>query len=158
VRDDGTGSAFEITPWSDSGIASLQASGDDLRSALEAVLQAVVALAAERDGGTINIETTQSVPIRGEGKDLPTLVADLIEDLFVQRESFAVRLRDVAIDGVVHRDQGGFVAWGYADALPEAEASAAPIRLHSPPAVIVDQPSRVVFDVSLARDQKHEHL
>ena len=159
MRDDETAGeeTFTIGLWNELGIASLQAAGADLRSALEATLRALLALMQEPDERRDECTTTQSAPLRGEGDDPSALVADLIEDLVVQSETFGVAPRDVSVDGVAHRDKGGFVAWGYARVCDDLGVGAVPLRLYGAPTVVDDQQSQVVIRVSLARDREHGH-
>jgi hypothetical protein len=83
-----------------------------MRSALEAGLRAVLALAAAPPHTPL--DNGRSAPIRGEGGDLGSLFADLIQDLLGQIEFFGDSLQDVAVDGVLCREDGGYVGWGYA--------------------------------------------
>ena len=145
--------AFSIDHWNERGIASLQVAGADLRAALQATLGAVLALMHGRDERHEVCDTTRSAPIRGEGDDPSALVADLIDDLIAQSETFGVVPRDVVVDGLLHRDRGGFVSWGYARFSENAPEAPAGIRLLDRPMVIADQPSEVVIRVSLARGQ-----
>jgi hypothetical protein len=54
------------------------------------------------------------VPVSGEGADLQSLFADLAEDLLAQIREYGPSLSDVALDGMVRRNDGGYRAWGYA--------------------------------------------
>jgi hypothetical protein len=152
-RDSGVdrGNRVATGAWADEGVATLEAVGTDLRSALESGLQAALALANGRETSDGEVNATRSVPIRGEGDDLATLFADLLDDLFAQLEEHGSGLCDVALDGLLHRDRGGFVAWGYASIADEAVTRTSPPRLHGTPTLIVDEPSRVVIRATLAR-------
>src|SRR5215213_5388367 len=103
---------FTVSSWSSAGIATLHAVGHDKRSAVEAGLRAVLALAVAPPHTPL--ETGRSAPIRGEGNDLGSLFADLVEDLLEQIEFFGGGLHDVAVDGLLHREDGGYVGWGHA--------------------------------------------
>jgi hypothetical protein len=155
MRDDeATGAdVFSIDRWDERGTASLQAAGADLRAALQATLRAVLTLMHGRDERHEACDATRSAPIRGEGDDPSALVADLIDDLIAQSETFGVVPRDIVVDGLLHRDRGGFVSWGYARLSENAPEAPAGIRLLDRPTVIADQPSEVVIRVSLARGQ-----
>lgn len=105
-------SGFRTSSWSPSGIATLHATGRDTRSVLEAGLRAVLALAVAP--APTSVDTGRSAPIRGEGDDLGNLLADLIQDLLGQIEFFGGSLHDVALDGVLRREDGSYIGWGYA--------------------------------------------
>jgi hypothetical protein len=117
-REDLPDTGFTTTPWSSAGIATLHAAGRDVRSTLEMGLRAVLALAVAP--ASTPLPTGRSAPIRGEGDDLGSLFADLVEDLLGQIEFFGAGLHDVALDGVLRREDGGYVAWGYASGTLEA--------------------------------------
>jgi hypothetical protein len=126
----GTNTApISIGPWDERGIAAVEATGRDLRSALEAGLQAVMALALGNEPAPPDDETVLSVPIKGEGDDLAVLFADLIDDLLAQVEIHGSALTDITVDGVLRRDRGGYRAWGYAAATPQALAGW-PLAIH----------------------------
>jgi hypothetical protein len=103
---------FTTTPWDAEGIATLEASGSDVRSALEAGLRAVLSISTT--GEPEGAASDRSVPLQGEGEDLAELFLDVIEDFLDQMAFSAFACHDVTIDGVLHRDGGGYVAWGYA--------------------------------------------
>jgi hypothetical protein len=111
-REDIPASGFTTSSWSPAGIATLNATGRDMRSALEAGLRAVLALAVAP--APTSLDTGRSAPIRGEGDDLRNLLADLIQDLLGQIEFFGGGLHNVALDGVLRREDGGYIGWGYA--------------------------------------------
>ena len=79
------------------------------------------------------LDTGRSAPIRGEGDDLGSLFADLIEDLLGQIEFFGDGLHDVALDGVLRREDGGYVGWGYASGTLEAASPGRVPRLLGSP-------------------------
>jgi hypothetical protein len=83
-----------------------------MRSALEAGLRAVLTLAVAPVPTPLDIG--RSAPIRGEGDDLRSLFADLIQDLLGQIEFFGDSLQEIAVDGVLRREDGGYIGWGYA--------------------------------------------
>jgi hypothetical protein len=140
---------FTTSPWSPAGIATIHAVGGDIRSALEAGLRAVLTLAVApapplREAG-------RSAPIRGEGNDLGSLLADLIEDLLGQIEFFGGSLHDVALDGVLRRDDGGYIGWGYASGSLEAASPDEVPRLLGVPTVKEDAIQGVVLRATLQR-------
>src|SRR5215211_7976663 len=98
-REDLPASGFTTSSWSPAGIATLNATCRDMRSALEAGLRAVLALAVAP--APTSLDTGRSAPIRGEGDDLGNLLADLIQDLLGQIEFFGGGLHNVAVDGVL---------------------------------------------------------
>jgi len=102
---------YSVGPWEPDGTATLEAWGDNARTAFEAGLGALLQLVPEPP---IEVDPAHAAPIRGEGSELGTLFADLVEDLLEQAGFFGEGVRDVGIDGVLRRDGGGFVAWGYA--------------------------------------------
>lgn len=138
-------------PWDDRGIASFRATGSDQQGALEAGLRAALALTIGDAEGAKG-DLARAVPLRGEGGDLAVLFADLLDDLFSQVEEYGAALRDVAIDGVLHRDQGGFVAWGYASLAEGPFPSVTPPRLNGAPVAGDEQCFRFTIQASLIRD------
>src|SRR5918995_3905709 len=132
-REEVPAPGFTTSPWTSAGIATLHAVGHDMRSALEAGLRAVLALAAAPPHTPL--DTGRSAPIRGEGDDLGSLFTDLIEDLLGQIEFFGGGLHDVALDGVLRREDGGYVGWGYASGSLEAAAPDEVPRLLGMPTV-----------------------
>jgi hypothetical protein len=124
----------------DRGVVAVEATGADRRAALEAGLRAVLALVLE-DAGNVTDDFTRVVPLRGEGDDLAALFADLLADLCALLEEHGGALREVSIDGVLRRDRGGFVAWGYVS-LGDDQSSAVTLpRLHGTAIVLGDQTS-----------------
>lgn len=148
-REDGSDPGFTTSSWSPAGIATLRAAGPDRQSALEAGLRAVLALTVAP--AQAPPDTGRSAPIRGEGNDLGSLFGDLVEDLLEQIEFFGGGLHDVAVDGVLRREDGGYVGWGHASGTLDAAPPAANPRLLGTPTVSEDTASGVVFDASLQR-------
>lgn len=103
---------YAITSWSDDGTASFEARGVDDRAAIEAGLRAI--LSATVGLGSQWSDAAKSAPIRGEGPDLAAVFAALADDLLDQIAQFGSAVADVTLDGVLRRDDGGYVAWGYA--------------------------------------------
>ncbi len=139
---------FTTTPWDAEGIATLEASGSDVRSALEAGLRAV--LSNSTAGSPALAASDRSVPLQGEGEDLAELFLDLIEDFLDVMALSPFACHDVRVDGVLHRDGGGYVAWGYA-----AESTAPAPRTdlpnwHKTPTV-ESRVDGIVFRATLAR-------
>lgn len=82
--------------------------GSDQRTTLEAGLRAVLDLISLTSG-----EEEHLAPIRGEGKTAARLFADLLDDLLSQIAESGLAARDLRLDGLLRREDGGFVAWGY---------------------------------------------
>ena len=142
-------SGFTTSPWSPEGIATLHATGHDMRSALEAGLRAVLALAVAP--APTSLDTGRSAPIRGEGDDLRNLLADLIQDLLGQIEFFGGGLHNVAVDGVLRREDGGYIGWGYASGTLESMPPTAVPRLLGTPTVSEGTTQGVVIHATLQR-------
>lgn len=131
------------------GVKRVTVSGEGTtrHEALDALLRAVTG----RVGGDVAKESAEqsvAAPIRGEGDDLAALVADLLADLFDQREFFGSGFMNVILDGIVRRDDGGYVAWGYASGTPEPGSHVSALELAGMPQVD-ERPSRVVIRVEL---------
>jgi hypothetical protein len=80
-----------------------------------------------------------------------SLFADLIEDLLGQIEFFGGGLHDVAVDGVLRRDDGGYVGWGHASGTLEASSLGAVPHLHGAPTVREGATRGVVLQATLQR-------
>ena len=148
-REDGPVPRFVTSSWSSAGVATLRAVGHDKRSALEAGLRAVLALIVAPAHSLL--DTGRSAPIRGEGNDLGTLFADLVEDLLEQIEFFGGSLHDVAVDGVLRRDDGGYVGWGHAFGTLDAAPPVVVPRLLGSPTASAGAAPDVVLQASLQR-------
>jgi hypothetical protein len=148
-REDGPVPGFTTSPWSPAGIATLHAVGHDEPSALEAGLRAVLALAVSQTQAPL--DTGRSAPIRGEGNDLGSLFADLVEGLLEQIEFFGGGLQDVAVDGVLRREDGGYVGWGHASGTLEAAPPVEVPRLLGMPTASEGIAPGVVLHASLHR-------
>lgn len=133
-------------------IVNLEASGGDQWQALESALQATLAVAGFASTEAMPGDEVRSAPIRGEGDDLPALIADTIEDLLGQIEFFGSGLRDVTLDGFLRRDHGGYIAWGYASGAPRPASGWGALHLHGKPTVNEDDPEHVVIQASFIRD------
>jgi hypothetical protein len=140
---------FTTSPWSPAGLARIHAVGGDMRSALEAGLRAVLALTVA--SAPPLLDTGRSAPIRGEGDDLGSLFGDLVEDLLGQIEFFGGGLHDVALDGVLRREDGGYVGWGYASVSLEAASPNEVPRLLGVPTVNEAGIQGVVVQATLRR-------
>jgi hypothetical protein len=101
---------FTVSAWDDEGLATIEARGHDLRSTLEAGLRGVLALSGQVRG--VGVTADKSAPVQGEGADHVTLFAALADDLLVQIDTHGAA-NQVAVDGVLRRDDGGYLAWGY---------------------------------------------
>jgi hypothetical protein len=93
--------------------------------------------------------TGRSAPIHGEGSDLANLFVDMAEDLLAQVEDFGGGLHDVVVDGVLRRDEGGYIGWGYASGTLEPASPGEVPRLRSAPTVI--EGTRVIIRARLHR-------
>jgi hypothetical protein len=147
-REDDPALGFTTSCWSSAGVATLRAAGHDRRSALEAGLRAVLALTMAP--ARAPLDTRRSAPIRGEGNDLGSLFADLVEDLLEQIAFFGGSLHDVAVDGVLRREDGGYVGWGHASGTLDAASPVVVPRLLGTPTASDDAPG-VVLHASLHR-------
>jgi hypothetical protein len=146
-RKDVPAPGFTTSPWSPAGLATLHAAGPDIRTALEAGLHAVLALVVVPP--QTPLDTGRTAPIGGEGDDLGSLFGDLVEDLLGQIEFFGDSLHDVVLDGVLRREDGGYVAWGHgAGPLKAASPSVVP-RLLGPPTISEGADPGVVIHASL---------
>ena len=143
------GAAATTTPWSPDGIATLEATGNDVRATLEAGLRAVLTLAVAPSPAPH--DAARSAPIHGEGDDLASLFADMVEDLLGQVEFYGGGLHDVAVDGVLRREGGGYVGWGYASGTLEAASPGEVPRLLDTPTASEDGIQGVVLRASLQR-------
>jgi hypothetical protein len=148
-RQDVPAPGFTTSFWSPEGIATLHAVGHDKRSALEVGLRAVLALTVTPAAAPV--DTGRSAPIRGEGDDLGSLFADLVEDLLGQIEFFGAGLHEVTVDGVLRRDDGGYVGWGYASGSLEATSPGEIPRLLGAPTANEDATQGIVLHAALQR-------
>jgi hypothetical protein len=96
-------------------------------------------------------ERRRSAPIRGEGDDLGSLFADLVEDLLGQIEFFGSGLHDVVLDGVLRREDGGYVAWGYASGTLEVASPGEGPRLVGTSTASEEGSQGVVLHATLQR-------
>jgi hypothetical protein len=147
-REDGPVPGFTTSSWSPAGVATLHAVGHDKQSALEAGLRAVLTLAVAP--ARAPLDTGRSAPIRGEGDDLGSLFADLIDDLLEQIEFFGGSLHDVAVDGVLRREDGGYIGWGRASGMLDT-ASPVVIPRRVGTATASEDAAGVVLHASLQR-------
>ena len=146
--DDDRGERFITTRWDQHGIAALEATGTNARSALETGLRAVLSLAV---APVISArDCARSAPIHGEGDDLAELFGAMAEDLLGQIEHFGSGLDDVVVDGLLHNERGGYNGWGYAFGTLEVVSSGDVPRLLSAPTVI-EEGTRVVIRARLHR-------
>lgn len=102
---------FQLSSWTPEQTAQLEAWGHDRSGALQAGLEAALALMLGEDMQRAP-ESGPVVPLRGEGDTTAALFGDLLDDLMAQ---IAVHgpVQAAALDGVLKRDREGFVAWGY---------------------------------------------
>ncbi len=142
-----------MTGWGADGIASLEVSGSDRRTVLEAALRAILALAGASSLEPQESQDVRSAPIRGEGDDLALLFADLVDDLLDQADYFGAGLQYATLDGLVRRDDGGFVAWGYISGTP-MENHLRSIHLNEMPLVTEDESTRIFIRASFRRGEE----
>jgi hypothetical protein len=148
-REDVPAPGFTTSPWSPAGIATLHAAGPDIRTALEAGLHAVLALVVVPPHTPL--DTGRSAPIDGEGDDLGSLFGDLADDLLGQIEYFGDSLHDVVLDGVLRREDGGYVAWGHGSGTLEAASPSTVPRLLGTPTAEEGATPGVALHASLQR-------
>jgi hypothetical protein len=148
-REEVPAPGFTTSSWTAEGTATLHAAGGDMRSALEAGLRAVLALAAAPSHTPL--DSGRSAPIRGEGDDLGRLFADLIQDLLGQIEFFGDSLQEIAVDGVLRREDGGYIGWGYALGTLEAASRGDVPRLLGTPTASESATQGIVLHATLHR-------
>ena len=120
--------SYRLGAWSADGTAELAAHGADADALLLAGLRGVLAVArGDRPVDPSDASETSAAPIRGQGGDLAAVFAELAADLLAQLDANGLGLDDVRLDGVLHTDDGGYTAWGYA--LGAAAAAPPPIGL-----------------------------
>jgi len=87
--------------------------------------------------------------LRGEGNTVDALFGDLIDDLL---EQIAVHgpIQAAALDGVLKRDRGGYVAWGYLSPREQVPPVASFERVGEVEAV-VETPEEIRLRVTLRR-------
>jgi hypothetical protein len=146
VTDDGW---FATTGWRPDETAILEATGNNPRVALQAGLRGVLSLVVDR--ASTSLEASVAVPVRGDGDDLGTLFADVVEDLFAQLSDFGAALRDISLDGVLRRDEGGYRAWGYVTAGASATTLAGALPEMVEANVVVDGERGVLLRATLRR-------
>jgi hypothetical protein len=127
-------STAAVTPWTPEGNATLEATGSNLHAALEAGLGAVLEMALGPSPPAIG--SPHSAPVHGEGDDVAELFAEMVEDLLEQIAFFGNGLHEIVVDGVLRRDGGGYVAWGYAVGSYEKTAPVTPPQLVGQPTAV----------------------
>jgi hypothetical protein len=145
------GADFTLVGRDAAGSASFEATGGDRRSVLEAALRAVLILAGVASPEHLDSGDVQSAPIRGEGDDLARLFSDLVDDLLDQADYFGAGLQDVTLDGLVRREDGGLVAWGYVVGTPVKGDRLIPMSLVGPPTVSELGPQQIAIRASVNR-------
>ncbi|MFN8590149.1 MAG: hypothetical protein U0031_01725 [Thermomicrobiales bacterium] len=100
-----------ILPGSDNGTVEITTSGADLAAALTSGLRTVLTFAL---GANQGLPGDRSTSLRGEGHDPGQVFGELVADLLEQIALHGAGIDDVQIDGVLRRDDGGFIAWGQA--------------------------------------------
>ena len=125
----------------------LVVSASDVRAAFEAALRAMLSV-ADSDANR-QVEPVRSVPFRGEGRDLAQLFLDMFADLDAQLEIHGHDWVDVAVDGVLRNNDGGYVGWGYVHGSFAGEPGNALPELREPPSVDVEASGAVIIRVML---------
>jgi len=105
---------YRLGEWTVAGETALLASGATAEQALQAGLDGVLAAMRGAESAAVADESaTVAVPIRGSGRALGALFADLVADLLTQTESAPEGIARVRLDGLIRTDEG-LTAWGYA--------------------------------------------
>lgn len=139
---------FTFSAWSTDQTVSLEAWGHDRRAALQAGLDAVVAL-TRGEAAAPGADAGPVAPLRGEGSTLAALFDDLLDDLFAQIETHGPPLA-VQLDGVVKQGGEGFLAWGYLSS-SEAAKVAMMLERHGATDIIADTPEEIRLRTALRR-------
>lgn len=143
-----TTASFDLSPWTPEQTAVLEARGHDPRSVVQAGLEAALVLMLGEDAQR-EAESGPVVPLRGEGDTIAALLGDLLDDLM---EQIAVHgpIQAATLDGVLKRDRGGFVAWGY---LHPREHSTSPATFERAVNVeaVMETPEEIRLRVTLRR-------
>lgn len=95
--------------------------GDRLEDALSAALERIIAVAQGEE--PVAERGSLSLPIRGEGSDVPTLLADLAGSLVEAIQGQGEAVSAVSIAGVLTTERG-LTGWGFATV-----ARGTPVRL-----------------------------
>ena len=134
------GGTFVLEPWDAGGAAEVSATGEDAETVVVAGLRAV--LAAARESGRMAIapdpQGSVAAPIRGQGPDLGTVFAELVNDLLAQLDANGSGLGDIRLDGLLRTDDGGYTAWGYVSGASMAAPPPVNVSLDSTPVVADD--------------------
>lgn len=94
---------------------SFTVSRHDRQAALAAGLDAILRHVVPPSTLLTTAPDSRAAAIRGEGADLAALFVDLATDFLEQLEEAGGKAFAVRLDGLLRKDQGGFVAWGYLD-------------------------------------------
>jgi hypothetical protein len=129
-------------------LATIEASGDDLRSTLEAGLRAVLALSGRVTAA--ESATDKSAAVHGEGADHAGLFAAMADDLIAQLELHG-SAAEVTVDGVLRRDDGAYVAWGYVRGCFDERVDRGLPSLAENPTAREDEGGRLVLTARLRR-------
>lgn len=130
---------------------SITVKGHGRQEALAAGLEAILRRIVPRATLLAPASDSRAAAIRGEGPDLAALFADLATDFLEQLEEAGGEAFAVRLDGLLRKDQGGFVAWGYLD-LPAMPGPAARLpRLAGSPEVNEADGQPVSIRISLQR-------
>jgi len=139
---------FILGAWAADETAVLEAWGYGRQAALQAGLDGVLTLMLGEDVLSA-ADAGPVAPLRGEGNTVDALFGDLIDDLL---EQIAVHgpIQAAALDGVLKRDRGGYVAWGYLSPREQVPPVASFERVGEVEAV-VETPEEIRLRVTLRR-------
>ncbi len=139
---------FNLSPWTPDQTAVLEAWGRDRREALQAGLDAVLALMQGEDTPRAPVDGPVA-PLRGEGDTVAALFGDLLDDLV---EQIAVHgpMQIATLDGVLKRGRDGFVAWGYLSPREHAAPLTA-LERAGDVEVVTETPEEIRLRVTLRR-------
>jgi hypothetical protein len=143
-----TTTRFSLSPWTSEQTAIFEAWGTDRQGVLQAGIDAALALMLGEDVQAAGA-SGPVVPLRGEGDTVAALLGDLLEDLL---EQIAVHgpIQSAALDGVLKRDRGGFVAWGYLS--PRERATPLPVFEQAGEVeTLLESPEEIRLRVTLRR-------
>lgn len=128
----------------------LTATGSDERAAVAAGLAAILAAARGGNAAPLGGPSDSAVPIRGQGRDLPTVFFELGNDLLAQLDTHGAGLSTVRLDGLL-RTGDGYTAWGYV--LGDARVAAPPTALALVASPALDQSGdAITFRIRLIRE------
>ena len=156
ATDDGRQTAgegsYRLGPWNADGAAELSATTADAETLLLAGLQGVLAAArGDRAPATAGEdEASAAAPIRGQGRGLAAVFAELAADLLAQLDANGPGLNHVRLDGLLTTDDGGYTAWGYAVGTTATNPPPIALALDGDP-IVVDREGSFALSCTLRR-------